>query len=79
MSDPWRRTPGLAFVSDILGEQIGAYIFPQTNAPVTANGTKFGRNEILSLYVYCKTQKHRSPRQCGSKLQHLFTIDAMSK
>ncbi|KAG8940783.1 hypothetical protein FRC00_012805 [Tulasnella sp. 408] len=40
---------------------------------------KYGRNEIIALYLYQQTGVLRSPRQCGSKLQHLFTCEEISE
>lgn len=50
-----------------------ALLFPLHSAP--GRGMKYGRNEIISLYLYHQTGVLRSPRQCGSKLQHLFTCE----
>ncbi|KAG8956858.1 hypothetical protein FRC04_000336 [Tulasnella sp. 424] len=50
-----------------------ALLFPLHSAP--GRGMKYGRNEIISLYLYQQTGILRSPRQCGSKLQHLYTCE----
>ncbi|KAG8899926.1 hypothetical protein FRB99_006354 [Tulasnella sp. 403] len=57
----------------------GAHIFPPHCPPTTRSGSKYGRNETLCLYVLHKTGVYRSPRQCGSKLQHLFTSEDIRK
>ncbi|KAG9016360.1 hypothetical protein FRB90_003138 [Tulasnella sp. 427] len=51
----------------------GSLIFPLYSAP--GRGMKSGRNEIIALYLYQQTGTYRTPRQCGSKLQHLFTCE----